>query len=300
MKIIHSKILLVLKGILHRLSFLISTRVYLKLLYYIETGRKLNLCNPVRFTEKIQWLKLYCRRGEYTTFVDKAKVKDIVKEIIGEKYIIPTLAYWNSVEEIDISILPNEFVLKTTHGGGNNGVIICRDKKNFDLKKAIIKLKKAMKNDIYSQFKEWPYKNVKRGIIAEKFMSNTGEKDLTDYKFFCFNGKPQYCQVIADRNTKETIDFYDMEWNHQAFYGLNRKCKQAKEVRSKPKLFEDMIDIATKLSCGIPFLRVDLYVINEKIYFGEMTFYPASGLGAFTPDEWDYNLGKLIMLPKNQ
>ena len=139
-------------------------------------------------------------------------------------------------------------------------------------------------------------------MIAEKFMIpkekvNDPTYDLTDYKFFCFGGEPCYCQVIRDRHTRESIDFYDMEWNHQNFVGLNPKVSCGTAPIAKPVCLELMKDICRTLSANIPFLRVDLYVIDGKVYFGELTFYPASGFGTFTPDQWNTRLGDLLNLP---
>ena len=266
-------------------------------------GYELNLENPQIFSEKLQWLKLYNRRPEYTRMVDKYEVKKYVADIIGEEYIIPTLGVWDKVEDIDFDVLPNQFVLKTTHSGGNTGVVICKDKETFDIVACKKKLQQSLRDDVYKSLREWPYKNVKRRIIAEQFLSDDNNSDLPDYKFFCFDGEPLYCQVIKDRNTKETIDFYDLEWNLQEFIGLlgpNSQIKHSAINIEKPSNYKAMIEIARSLSCNIPFLRVDLYEINGKIYFGEMTFFPASGLGKFSPDDWNYTLGHLINLPNHK
>ena len=284
-------------GLLWRMSFIFPDKLYLKLRYRLETGRKLNLDTPQRFTEKIQWLKLWFRKPEFTVYVDKLAAKEYVSKKLGDKYIIPTLAEWDNVSQIDISSLPEKFVLKTTHGGGSNGVFVCQNKRHLKIDDIKSRLKKAMKSDIYSGYREWPYKNVTKKVFAEQFMENREEEELTDYKFYCFNGSPEYCQVIANRHSGETIDFYDMAWQHQSFFGLNRQCKQAIKCHNKPECFDEMIMIAKVLSSGLPFLRVDLYEINRKVYFGEMTFYPASGMGAFTPDEWDFKLGSRLVLP---
>lgn len=278
---------------------------YLKLLYRFKMRRRLDLKNPKTFTEKLQWLKLYNRKSEYTTKVDKYAVKEYVANIIGEEYIIPTLGVWNKVEDIDWESLPQQFVLKTTHGGGGGGVVICKDKATFDKEKAIAKLNQSLKSDIYRTLREWPYKNVPKRIIAEKFMApekSLGSKDLPDYKFFCFNGEPKYCQVIRDRHTKETIDFYDIDWNHQEFVGLNPVAHSGLTPIAhngltpvvRPDNLDEMKDICRKLSKSEPFVRVDLYVIDGKNYFGELTFYPASGMGVFTPREWNAKLGDLL------
>lgn len=297
-----------LDALVKKLLWWLPDDVYLKLRFRLKMGEWPNLKNPKTFNEKLQWLKLYNRKPEYTTMVDKYAVKEYVATRIGNEYIIPTIGVWDSVEDIEWDKLPDQFVLKTTHGGGGNGVFICKDKNVFDKKKAIKSLKESMKSDIYHSYREWPYKNVPRKIIAEVFMeqaASSEKKDLDDYKFFCFNGEPMYCQVIRDRHTKETIDFYDMDWNHQEFVGLNPIAhnNQTQVARNgltpvaRPSKYELMIDICRKLSKDIPFIRVDLYVINELIYFGELTFFPASGIGIFTPIEWTSKLGDLLTLP---
>ena len=297
------KLLLV---VLVRIAPIIPDRLYLKWLFRLKMGYKLNLDNPKTFSEKLQWLKLYNRKPEYAKMVDKYEAKKYVAELIGEEYIIPTLGAWDRFDDVDFEELPNQFVLKTTHGGGNTGVVICRDKSNFDIEAAKEKLNKSLKQCIYRNLKEWPYKNVKKRIIAEVFVEDSENEDITDYKFFCFNGEPKYCQVIRDRNTVETIDFYDMEWNHMPFVGLNPVIKNnttpiiknGQTPVQKPIHLDEMIEISRNLSAKIPFLRVDLYVIQDRIYFGEMTFYPASGLGEFTPSKWNVELGTLLDLYK--
>ncbi len=287
----------VLEYILRKISILITDdEFYLRCFYFLHQHKVLNLKNPQLFTEKIQWLKLYNRKALYQTVVDKIKVKDYVKQIIGEKYIIPTLLVYNDFEEIDLSRLPDQFVLKTNSGGGNNGVVVCANKSEFDKEEAIKKLRLSLDYDIYSKTREWPYHGIDKKIFAEVFMKENGCEDLIDYKFFCFNGKAEYCQVIANRNHGETIDFYDRNWNHQLFCGLNPFAKNAALSLEKPSKYEEMLSIADKLSEISPFLRVDLYFINGEIYFGEMTFYPNSGVGRFTPKEWDVKLGRLLSL----
>lgn len=282
-------------------------KTYLQLLYRFKMSHKLDLNHPKTFTEKIQWLKLYNRKPEYTFMVDKYAVKKYVADIIGEKYIIPTLGVWDKPEDIDWDALPNEFVLKTTHGGGSGGVVICKDKKTFDRNKAILTLRDSMNSDIYRSLREWPYKDVKKRVLAEKYMApkdmvNNPIYDLSDYKFFCFNGEPKYCQVIRDRHSKESIDFYDMNWRHQEFVGLNPVTSSGKNLVNgvnpvpRPLLLDDMICVCHKLSKNMKFVRIDMYVIDNRIYFGEITFYPASGMGLFNPDKWNEELGNLISL----
>lgn len=269
---------------------------YLRILYWIETGKILHLYPAYTFQEKIQWLKLYNRCPEYCMMVDKIAVKKYVATIIGEQYIIPTLGIWNSFEEINFDKLPNSFVLKTASGGGSCGVVVCSDKNKFDKINAKKQLEFSLNFDIFSSYREWPYKNVVPRILAEKFISNGIDIDLPDYKFFCFNGDPLYCQLIRNRHSNETIDFYDTEWNHLDFVGLNPKSHNGKVPVAKPLNYGIMLEICKKLSRNIPFVRIDLYNIQGAIYFGEITFYPASGFGRFEPEEWNNILGNQIII----
>lgn len=269
---------------------------YLKLRSFLELGRFLRLKRPKTFQEKIQWLKLYDRQERYVKMVDKQAVKEYVAKKISSEYVIPTYGVWEKFEDINFESLPNKFVLKTTQGGGGNGVVICRDKNKFNILLAKDKLNRSLGIDIYKGFREWPYKNVAKRIIAEKYIEFDGATDMTDYKFFCFNGVPRYIQVIKDRNIRETIDFFDVEWHHMPFCGLNPFCGNSSELIPKPINFDKMLEIATVLSKDIPFVRIDLYNINGTIYFGEITFYPASGFGVITPKEWSTTLGDMINL----
>lgn len=284
---------------LRRYGQRLSDETYIKLYYRFSMGKKLNLKNPQTFTEKLQWLKLYDHNPLYTTLVDKYAVKSWVAERIGDQYIIPTLGVWNSFDEIDIEKLPNQFVLKTTHGGGNVGVVICKDKASFNKEEAKIKLERSMKISGYDTVREWPYKNVQRRIIAEKFIEPQPEiNDLPDYKFFCFNGEPKYCQVISGRNTKKSIDFFDNEWKHQPFREP-KKYPNADTEPTKPECLEKMWQLAALLAEGKAFSRIDFYEMRGQIFFGEITFFPTSGLGVFEPEEYDAILGQMIHLPIN-
>ena len=270
--------------------------LYLRILFFIETGKFLHL-NPARtFQEKIQWLKLYNRRPEYCIMVDKIAVKEYVASIIGRQYIIPTLGVWNNFEEIDFNKLPDDFVLKTAGGGGSCGVVVCRDKKKLDKKSVQKKIEASLSFDIFNSYREWPYKNVVPKILVEKFVSNGSDTDLPDYKFFCFNGEPLYCQLIRNRHSNETIDFYDTEWNHLDFVGLNPKAHNGRVSAEKPINYDLMLEICKKLSLNIPFVRIDLYNIQGVIYFGEITFYPGSGFGRFEPNKWNEILGNKIII----
>ena len=221
---------------------------------------------------------------------------------MGE-YLIPLIGIFDKVEDIDFNALPRQFVAKTTDGGGGNQVLICKDKAKLSEKDFRERLYgwMSMPQQKKPSGREWAYENnFPRRIMIEELIGNERMKDLPDYKFFCFDGKPMYCQLIQDRATKETIDFYDMEWNHMPFYGLNPLHGPAARPAAKPQGFEQMKEIAAKLSKGYPFVRVDLYNVEGTTFFGELTFYPASGYGHFTPDEWDERLGNLLHIPDNQ
>lgn len=286
--------------LLHDFPFLLSDKLYIKVVYWLKMGKRLDLKNPQLFTEKIQWLKLFDRNPCYSIFVDKYEVKNYVATKIDKKHIIQTLGLWDNVDDINWNNLPRKFVLKTTHGGGGGGVILVRDKKMIRISDIEKKLRKSMKQKIYEYNREWPYKNVKPRIIAEEFLESktaNGSSDLVDYKFYCFDGKPLYCQVIMNRSTHETIDFYDMQWNLMPFVGLNPKCENSIKPISKPMHFDEMMIICRELSSGLAFARIDLYDIDNKIYFGEITLYPSGGYGRFKPSEWDKRLGELLNLP---
>lgn len=287
-------------ALLKKIGFLFPDKMYLKIRYYFETGKRLHLKQPRSFGEKLQWLKLYDRRPEYTVMVDKYAVKDYVAGIIGKEYILPTIGVWDNPEDIVFDALPQQFVLKTTHGGGSGGVVICKDKNILDKKETVKKLKKSLRQDVYKKLREWPYKNVKRRIIAEQYIDNPRGpgKDLVDYKFYCFDGIPHFCQVIGGRSTKETIDFYDMDWQHQAFIGMNPNAINSPVPYQKPNHFEKMREMARQLSKGMAFVRIDMYDTPEKPYFGEITLYPFSGMGEMRPYRYNLILGEMIKLHK--
>lgn len=270
--------------------------LYIKLMFRFKMGCWPNLKNPQTFSEKLQWLKLYNRRPEYTKMVDKYAVKEYVANIIGDEYIIPTLGVWDNPEDIEWDKLPNQFVLKTTHGGGSNGVVICKDKAIFDKDKAVSLLKRSMKQDIYMLLKEWPYKNVPKKIIAEQYINPISQqKDLPDYKFFCFNGVVRALFIGTERETGNVkFDYFDADFNH---LNLIQQHPMSGRELPKPINFEKMKQIASKLSVGIPHVRIDLYDVNGKIYFGEMTFTHHGGLVPFHPKKWDYVFGNWLMLP---
>ncbi len=270
-------------------------KMYLKIIYLGALWKWPNLKDPQTYTEKLQWLKLYDHRPEYSRMVDKCDAKRYVAEKIGEEYIIPTLGVWDSFDEIDFDSLPNQFVLKCTHDSG--GVVICDDKETFDREKAKKKIDKHLKSNYYLRGREWPYKNIKPRIIAEQFIKDSNFEDLRDYKFFCFDGKVKALFIATDRHVvgEETkFDYFDEEFNHLPFSDGDPNADVPPE---KPICFEEMKRLAEELSVGIPHVRVDFYEVDEKIYFGEMTFFCASGLMSFNPKEWDYTFGSWITLP---
>jgi len=231
--------------------------------------------------------------------VDKYAVKEYVANIIGQEYIIPTIGVWDSPEEIAWDDLPKQFVLKTTHGGGNKGVIVCTDKNQLDRDATVRKLKAAFQIDLYKTLGEWPYKNVKRRIIAEEYLSDgcdtedaSTPHDLVDYKILCFDGKPMYCMVVSNRRTNKSYDFFDNNWNHMPFRLSH--FPNAKEEPAKPLYYETMQVLAAKIAAGHPHLRVDFYEVGGKVYFGEITFFTLSGYNTFLPKEWDIKLGCCI------
>lgn len=283
------------KSLLYHFGGRLSDSLYLRLMYYFQTGKRLHLKHPKTFNEKLQWLKLHDRKPEYFTMVDKYAAKEYVANIIGKEYIVPTLGVWDNPEEIAWDELPRQFVLKTTHGGGSKGVIICRDKDKLDRAETIRHLQAAMKHDFYKNFREWPYKNVKPRVIAEEYLSgDDAEKGLTDYKLFCFNGQPLYCGVLSGRWSSIKANYFDMEWIHLPFTLKGNPF--AEHFPAKPHNFELMRQLAAKLSAGHLHLRVDFYEVNGKVYFGELTFYSASGFGQFSPYEWDEIWGSQIQL----
>lgn len=284
--------------ILYKTAFMWPDKTYLKLLFYLKMGKRLNLDNPQTFSEKLQWLKLNNKNPDYTRMVDKVAAKDYVAEKIGKEYLIPTLGVWDNVDDIDFNSLPQQFVLKCSHDSG--GVVICKDKSKLDVKKVKKQLNKSLNTDYYMRYREWPYKNVPRRILAEKFMANGDvNDDLKDYKFMCFDGKAHCSFVCSDRNNGKglKITFFDREWNRLPF---ERHYPSDTEDIKMPTSYKEMMRLAEVLSEKIPFVRTDFYEIEGHLYFGELTFFPGTGMEEFTPEQWDKTLGELIVLPPRQ
>ena len=271
-----------------------SDKMFISCVYKSVFGKRLDLTNPETFNEKLQWLKLYNRRPEYTMMVDKYRVRQYINDKIGSEYLVPLLGMWKNVEDIDFERLPNQFVLKCNHDQGS--VVICKDKATFDVLAAKKKLAQKLKKNHYWAIREWPYKNVEPCIICEKYMSNElGNDELSDYKVLCFNGEPKLVEVHRGRFVgHHTQDFYDTEWNKTKFQQPDVPLSQ--EIMEKPVFAEEMFELSRKLSKGIPHVRVDWYFTNSHLYFSELTFYDASGFDPFI-DEQDREIGGWLVLP---
>ena len=282
----------IIAAFLARTGGWIPDSIYLKCRYRLLMGQKLNLDNPKTYNEKLNWLKIYYRPPFYKHLVDKSTVKDYVKSIIGDSYIIPTYCIWNSVNDINLEKLPKQFVLKSTNGAGNSGVVICKDKMSLDLPQAKAKLKKSLKTN-WKIMREWVYKDVQPRLIAEELIGEG--KPLTDYKFFCFDGKVKMILVVNGRGEKQTMDFYD---DYFVRLPLRRPHFPNSIIENeKPENLDTMVKIAEKLSNNMPHVRVDLYNTKGKIYFGELTFFSAGGMEHFEPEVWDYKIGSWLTLP---
>lgn len=271
----------------------LSDKIFIRLKYEILMNSKLNLENPKTFNEKLQWLKLYDRKDIYTIMADKYAAKKYISNLIGEKYIIPTLGIYSNFDEIDFMKLPNKFVIKCTHDSG--GLVICKDKSKLNIKSAKNKINKCLSQNYYYTNREWVYKNIEPKIIIEKYIDGLE----FDYRFYCFEGTPKYIYVYtekeigSDKPSIENCDIYNIKWEKQEFHN---KSLPSKNGVLKPKLLDEMIKISKKISKNTHFLRVDFYYINGKIYLSELTFYPGAGFSKFYPEKYDYNLGSLIKI----
>ncbi len=273
----------------------IPDKLCLKILYRIHFHQKLNLEQPRTFNEKLQYLKLYDRKAIYQKMVDKYEAKGLVASIIGNQYIIPTYGVYDSFDEIDFAELPNQFVMKCTHN--SNGLIICKDKSKLDIDKARKKFSKLLKRNYYWSGREWPYKNIKPRIIIEKLLQEPDQDDLRDFKLMCFNSKVKASFVCSNRYSEDglKVTFYDTNWQRLPF---ERHYPADFLEMEKPKSYDEMVELAERLSERIPFVRIDFYEIEGRPYFGEITFYPGSGFEEFIPSQWDKSLGTWINLPE--
>lgn len=296
MKIIH-KLLTIVRNpwalplkLLYASASIWTDKIYLKLLFFVCMKKKLNLKHPVTYSEKLQWLKLYNRNPLYVTLADKYAVKDYVSTLVGSDFVIPTIGVWDTPEEIDFNTLPNQFVLKTTHGGGNVGVVICKDKSSLDVQKTTKTLNEALKQDTSLLNREWVYRDIPRRIICEPYVEDTETKELRDYKFFCFNGVVKALFVATDRQNREEpyFSFFDRHYNPLP---IKQGHPKPPMLPSKPKTFSEMLHLAEVLSKGMPHVRVDLYEVNGSVLFGEYTFFHFAGIVPFEPKEWDSIFG---------
>lgn len=271
-------------------------KIHIRIGYFLAFGRRLDLANPVSFSEKLQWLKLYNRKSEYVAMVDKFLVKEIVAKKIGMKHIIPTLGVWSKFDDIDFEQLPEQFVIKCTHDSG--GVIIVKDKNsmNYESTKSIIE--QSLKLNYYDIGREWPYKNVIPKIIIEPYLLDEKSGELPDYKFMCFNGKVECIFVCTERGSEDgvRITIFDRSWNKLSYERFGHPSSD--NQIEKPNNWDEMIGMAETLSKELPFVRVDLYEVNGEVYFGEYTFFPAGGLERFQPESADYELGKKLNLTR--
>lgn len=273
----------------------VNDQTFLEKAFQSKLERELDWNVPATFNEKLQYLKLYDRRPEYTRMVDKYKVREYITEKLGAQYLIPLIGVWDDPEKIDFSVLPEQFVLKCNHNSGL-GMCICKDKSKLNIRKVKAGLRKGLRQNYYLTGREWPYKNVPRRIIAEQFMQSDAG-GLTDYKIHCFNGEPKLILVCKDRfaPTGLTEDFYTPQWEH---LDLRRPTHpNATEPMAKPDELDQLLEFSRILSKDIPFLRVDFYIVEGHVYFSELTFFPASGFEKFEPEEWDQTLGDWLKLP---
>ena len=282
------------RKICHTFGHWMPDRLYLEWLYEVRMGTKLHLDHPETFNEKLNWLKLYDRRDEYTRMADKYEVRQYIAEQIGEEYLIPLLGVWESAEAIDVDSLPEQFVLRCTHDSAS--VIICRDKSTFDWDVAKEKLSKSLGINYFYPSREWPYKNIKPRIIAEQYMVDESGTELKDYKIYNFDGRPELIQVDFGRFVHHERNLYDLDWNY-----IDEQIEYPKNPQvsiERPEHLELMLELAAKLSKGIPSVRTDFYSINGRVYFGEITFYQEAGFAHFSSETYDRYLGSLIRLPE--
>ena len=282
-------------AVLKMLSFMPDAPM-LKLQYRIKLGRKLNLNNPVRFSEKIQWYKINYRNPIMHQCVDKYKVREYVKAKGLESILVPLYAHYDSIEEVEWDKLPDQFVVKTQNGGGGLNVVVCPDKSKLYIPEINKKLQCKKKKSNYGG-REWAYYGSEPGIVVEELLVNRErpEAGVNDYKIFCYAGKPEFIIVDVDRYIGHKRNFYDTEWNN---LHVTSDCPASDREIEKPENLEKMLRVASRLSEDFPYVRVDLYSVDGKVYFGELTFYPWSGYVQYTPEEADFRFGKNFKLIK--
>jgi hypothetical protein len=261
--------------------------------YRASTGRGINLSGPKTFSEKLQWLKLNHRNPYLTTLVDKYAARDHVRGRTGEEFLVPLLAVWDDPSDIVPEALPGQFVLKATHGSGWN--VFCHDARQFDWDETRKQLASWLKLNFYYVGFEWPYRHVRPRVMAEIMLHDPNRTSLLDYKFFCFDGIPRIVQVDVDRFSCHRRSMLDTAWRELPF-----QLAYPRPIRSpdRPTNLDEMLAVAGALSEGLPFVRVDLYCVQRRTFFGEMTFFPGAGIEPFEPYEWDRRLGDMLRLPR--
>lgn len=277
-------------------------RFFVKNIYELRMGRSIDIDNPRSYNEKLQWLKLYNRRPEQHLRVDKLAVKDIVAREIGSEYVIPTLGSWERAADIDFDSLPQRFVLKTNQGWGGKGVIVCRDKAALDRRKAVKLMDKWLHKSNFPTLREWPYKDIRPRVMAEELLEEEGSDSLTDYKFFCFNGRAEYVMLCKGRmpgRKKPRYYYFDREWRFHPFNKVDSELP-ADFTLPKPERFEEMLAIADRLCRDEIHVRVDLYYVNGRIYFGEITYFNSSGYDTDISESTNIHFGELIHLPNSR
>lgn len=280
------------KGIIYKVLSILDDKTFLKIKFYFKMKRKLVLDNPITYNDKLQWLKLHDRNPRYSIMVDKYLVKEYVASIIGKEHIIPTYGVWKNFDDINFDELPDKFVLKTNHDSGS--VVICKNKSTFDYSQAKSIINRSLKRNFYLEGREYPYKDVKPLVLAEMFMEDKKGKALLDYKIMCFNGEPKLIELHNGRFTNHhTHDYYDVNWKKTTISQLD---EFSDKVLPKPKQLDDLLDFSRKLAKNIPHCRVDWYIVKGVIYFGEITFFDASGFKPFNKYDDDLLLGSWINL----
>ena len=272
----------------------LSDRLFIRIAYFIHFSHPINISNPVSFNEKLNWLKLYYRKNEFTQLVDKFSVKEFVTNRLGKEYVIPTIGVWDSESEIPWEDLPPRFVIKCTHD--SHSCILCDDINKLNISYVSSFLQSKLKKNLFYWAREWPYKDVRPRIIVEQYLSNKGGEDLCDYKFFCFNGKVKCFKIDIDRFSNHHANYFDREGNPLSIGEEICPPDFSKDI-ILPLTLNEMIRCAEALSEGIPFVRVDMYDVDGHVYFGEMTFFPAEGFGRFLDDNDDKLLGSWLVLP---
>ncbi len=273
----------------------VPDKLYLKAIFKVETGYKLNLQNPQTYNEKLQWIKLYDRKQAYTMYADKYAVREYIGQLIGKKYLVPLIGVYNNAEEIDWSALPDRFVLKCTHASGAN--IICKDKAKLNTTNAEKQLNGWLQHNAFWGGREWCYKNIKPRIICEEFIETLDGNTPDDYKFMCFNGEPKLIQFHHDRFGAHTLDYYTPSWNRADIKRIDEDTSLKNVIQSRPVCLDEMLNLSRILSKDMYYARIDFYSENSQVYFGEITLYPTGGFSTFSEHDVDLELGSWIKLP---